>query len=185
MAEPACPVIEPLAPGVFDAFLAYLGEHLSDNGGPEVGYFQPLPRGASTLPPAQAAAFRAGMSMPLGRPGWRRAWVARGPAGAIVGHVDLRGRVDAHDALRCLLGMGVHRDHRRRGLGATLVQHALHWAATRTSLQWVDLQVIAANAPARALYAQAGFKVVVERRDMFLIDGRRHAGVSMTMQLRG
>ncbi|WP_211923247.1 hypothetical protein [Duganella radicis] len=69
--------IEKLAPAGFAAFLAYLNDHLSDNGRDGTAYFQPLPRDASRLPPEKAEAFRNGMQTEAGKPGWRRVWVTR------------------------------------------------------------------------------------------------------------
>ena len=103
-------------PSDFGAFIDYLNEHLQENGTPEVGYFQPLSRSHSSYPQEREQAFRAGLEMPVGTPGWRRAWVARGPAGEILGHIDLRGHSERYTA-HPPAGHGVHRTWRRQGLG--------------------------------------------------------------------
>ncbi len=183
MPEPALPRIEPLAPQEFDAFIDYLNDHLSDNGRPPVGYFQPLSREASLFSPARAAAFRAGLETPVGERGWRRGWVARDEEGRIGGHIDLRGHAEDHTRHRCLLGMGVHRDLRRQGLGSRLIRHAGRWAASTGVLAWIDLQVLGANRAAIGLYRRAGFREVGEVEDMFAIDGQSHSYVTMTLRL--
>jgi len=165
----------------FDAFAAYLADHLGDNG---VGgaWFQPMPAGAG-LPPAREAAWRAGLDVPVGTQGWRRLWVAHDAQGAIAGHVDLRSHAHAGSAHRCLLGTGVARAHRRAGLGARLVAHAEAWARAAGTLEWIDLQVLAGNTPAVRLYERCGFQRLGETPDLFRIDGASLSSVTMARRL--
>ncbi|PZE13349.1 GNAT family N-acetyltransferase [Pseudomonas sp. 57B-090624] len=171
--------IDALLPAEFDEFVNYLDEHLQENGSPEVGYFQPLSRDAGSFPEERKAAFRAGLEIAVGEPGWRRAWVARGVEGQILGHIDLRAHAERYTAHRCLLGMGVHRSLRRQGLGAALIEHARLWAES-SGLEWIDLQVLSNNQAARALYEQAGFLQIGEVPNMFKIDGRVFSYTTMT-----
>jgi RimJ/RimL family protein N-acetyltransferase len=92
--------------------------------------------------------------------------------GEIAGHADLRARPERYTEHRALLGMGVHRDHRRQGLGLRLIHAAIGWARTCTQLEHIDLEVLSANAPAIALYEKAGFRRIGEYEDMFRIDGK-------------
>lgn len=172
--------IEALSPADFDEFITYLDDHLRENGSPDVGYFQPLSRSASSFPEERKAAFRTGLEIAVGESGWRRAWVARGAEGQILGHIDLRGHAERYAAHRCLLGMGVHRNLRRQGLGAALIKHAWLWAAS-SGLEWVDLQVLSNNQAALALYRQAGFVQVGEVPHMFKIDGLAFSYTTMAM----
>lgn len=176
--------IAPLQANDFAEFITYLNDHLLDNGGDEAGYFQPLPRAGSVFPPERASAFRDGLGTAVGCKGWRRAWVARSNDGRIAGHIDLRAHPDSFAEHRCLLGMGVDRRHRRAGLGAALIAHALQWAADGAQLEWVDLQVISANLAALRLYQGAGFVTAGEMPDMFRIDGRSFAYTTMSKRLR-
>jgi ribosomal protein S18 acetylase RimI-like enzyme len=176
------PLVEPLEAGAFDDFITYLNDHLTDNGG-AAGYFQPMPRGQSALPAERAAPFRSGLAIAVGAIGWRRAWVARAADGQIVGHVDLRGHPESFTGHRCLLGMGVDRQHRRAGLGAALIAHARQWAAEVARLEWMDLQVMSQNRAALALYRRAGFATVGEIDDMFHIDGLAFSYTTMSMRL--
>lgn len=168
----------------FDQFFQYLNDHLGDNG--EHGlYFQPVARSDSSFLPEKEKAFRAGLGVPVGNPGWRKAWIARGLNNEIVGHIDLRGHPERFAPHRCLLGMGVHRDHRRRGYGSQLLGHAERWAVAATSLQWIDLQVLSNNAPAVDLYHRAGFTKIGEIEEMFIIDGKHFSYTLMAKQLVG
>jgi len=167
----------------FDAFAVYLNLHLQENGLPPSGYFQPLARAHSVFAPERADAFRQALQRPLDGPGWRRVWVARDPAGRICAHVDLRAHPEPHTEHRCLLGMGVRQDQRRRGLGACLLTLATDWAR-QAGLAWLDLQVLSQNAAAVALYRRCGFAAVGERPDMFRIDGHSLGYTSMSLSLK-
>lgn len=172
-----------LATDDFEEFLSYLNDQLSDNGKTGGLYFQPLPRNESSFPAERAAAFRAGLSIPVGQAGWRRLWVARDACHQLIGHIDLRGHVERHTEHRCLLGMGIARTHRRTGLGTRLLQHAQAWAQDHELLEWMDLQVLSANEPAIRLYERAGFEKVGEIPAMFKIDGLSLSVTAMTRQL--
>ncbi|TFW28336.1 GNAT family N-acetyltransferase [Massilia horti] len=130
-----------------------------------------MSRSDSRLPEDKRAAFSLGLATPLDRPGWRRVWIALDAAGSIAGHVDLRARPEAAAAHRALLGMGVHRDWRRQGVGSRLIETAIAWGRTEAGLGWIDLEVLSANEPAVALYLRHGFGKIGEYRQMFRIDG--------------
>jgi ribosomal protein S18 acetylase RimI-like enzyme len=177
-----CQLVEPLAAGDFADFIVYLNDQLSDNGG-EAGYFQPMPHGQSAFPAERAEPFRSGLAIAVGAKGWRRAWVARAADGRIAGHIDLRAHPEAFTSHRCLLGMGVDRQHRRAGLGAALIAHARQWATEVAGLEWMDLQVMSQNEAALALYRRAGFATVGQIGDMFHIDGMAFSYTTMSMRL--
>jgi ribosomal protein S18 acetylase RimI-like enzyme len=124
------------------------------------------------------------LQTPLSEPGWRRLWVARDRDGRIAGHIDLRAHPERLSPHRCLLGMGVERSFRQRGLGLRLIAHAARWAA-ENGLVWIDLHVLSANLPAIALYRRAGFLQTGEIPDMFRLDGQQFAYTSMALQLSG
>lgn len=165
------------------AFFAYWRAHVAENGDAITGWFQPLPRG-TTLGDDRLAAFRDGLSKPLEGPGWRRAWVAVDDAsGVILGHVDLRARPEPHASHRCLLGMGVHRDARRQGVGRRLLDHAMAWAAAQPGLDYMDLMVLQANASAVPLYLASGFVEDGRIDDHFRIDGEVLGSISMSRRV--
>jgi len=169
---PASTTISPLGDADLPAFFAYLNAHLQDNGRDGAPLFQPMSRANPIFPADKIAAFTSGLSLAVGTPGWRRAWIATGEGG-IAGHVDLRARPDGHAAHRALLGMGVRRDRRRLGLGRALLDVAQDWAALQPGLDWIDLEVLSANAAALALYRDSGFVQTGEIADMFRVDGER------------
>jgi ribosomal protein S18 acetylase RimI-like enzyme len=173
--------IRPLQSEELAVFFHYLNDHLLDNGRAGTPLFQPMPRASAGFPPEKAAGFSKGIQAGLGQPGWRRVWVAL-REGEIVGHIDLRSRPEAGTGHRCLLGMGVHRAARRCGLGASMVATAVGWAREQ-GLEWVDLEVLAGNAPARALYRRCGFVQTGEIPDLFRIDGESLGYVFMSLQL--
>ena len=177
-------MIESIGASECDEFFLYLNDHRSDNGQGENGYFIPQSQSKSCLPYDKEEAFRAGLNVLVGSPGWRRAWVARASNRQIVGHIDLWSHPVRFAEHRCLLGMGVHRNHRRLGLGAALLSHAAEWALAKTGLEWLDLHVLSTNEPAIGLYLRAGFSKVGELAEMFKFDGRLFSDTMMTKRLR-
>lgn len=175
--------IHSAAPADLPALFVYLDDHLQDNGRDGTPLFQPMARAESRWATDKRASFAIGLHAEVGAPGWRRAWMALDAAGAICGHVDLRARPERASSHRCLLGMGVHRDHRRQGLGERLLAAALDWARAQESLEWVDLEVLSGNLPARRLYERCGFTFAGELPDLFRIDGERHGYVYMSHRL--
>ena len=161
--------VDAIAEADFDDLFRYLGEQLAENGRDGL-WFMPLAPTDAGMPPARQQAFRAGLDIPVGEPGWRRGWIARDAHGAVAGHVDLRAHPDAFTSHRCELGMGVRRDLRRIGLASRLLAHATQWASQQ-GLRWIDLQVLSANEAAVALYRREGFLLQGGRPDMFVIDG--------------
>ncbi len=64
-----------------DAFMAYLADHMTDNGAPGLPYFQPAPHGQVAMPQEKCDAFARGLAVPVGEAGWRRLWLAKTPDG--------------------------------------------------------------------------------------------------------
>jgi len=169
LVDAASVAIEPVDASNIDAFFAYLGEQVAENGR-DGRWFQPMAPSDAGVPPAQRDAFRTGFAAADGAPGWRRGWIARDARGGVAGHVDLRAHASPFAGHRCLLGMGVRRDLRRLGLATRLLAHANAWAAAQ-GLRWIDLQVLSINEAAVALYRREGFLMQGGRPDMFVIDG--------------
>lgn len=163
--------IRPAGAADLPPFFVYLDDHLRDNGRDGAPLFQPLSRAQSQLPPGLKVAFIEGLAIPVGEPGWRRLWLAVDSRGSIAGHIDLRARPEPLARHRAMLGMGVHRAYRRRGLGAQLVDTAVDWARSQDGLKWIDLEVLSENRPAVALYLRSGFAMTARIEDMLEIDG--------------
>jgi len=176
--------IRPAGEADLAPFFAYLDDHLRDNGADGTPLFQPIAPGQPRLPAGLRIAFIKGIAIPVGQPGWRRLWLAIGPGGDIAGHIDLRGRPEPAATHRAMLGMGVHRVWRRRGLGRRLLETAAGWARADTGIAWIDLEVLSNNQPAVDLYAHAGFTTVARVADMLRIEGVSHDLSYMTIHLR-
>lgn len=182
--RPSSVLIRPAVDADLDAFFAYLNDHLADNGVGGTALFMPLARGESRLPVERERAFRTGLGAPLGYSGWRRAFIAITSDGRIAGHIDLRARPERASAHRALLGMGVHRNHRRQGLGQRLIARATEWALAHTALEWIDLEVLSVNEAAQQLYVHCGYQQIGNIADMFRIDGEQLAYTLMTRKIR-
>jgi ribosomal protein S18 acetylase RimI-like enzyme len=176
--------IRPADAADLPAFFVYLDDHLRDNGKDGTPLFQPLSRAQSQLPPGLKVSFVEGVAIPVGEPRWRRLWLALDPRGSIAGHIDLRARPEPLARHRAMLGMGVHRAYRRRGLGAKLLDTAVNWARGEDALKWIDLEVLSENHPAVALYLRAGFTMTALIEDMLEIDGVSQDLSYMTRALR-
>jgi ribosomal protein S18 acetylase RimI-like enzyme len=176
--------IRPAVDADLAAFFAYLDDHLRDNGSGGTPLFQPQGRGQARLPSGLRLSFIKGLELPVGEPGWRRLWLALGSNGDIVGHIDLRSRPEPGARHRAMLGMGVHRAWRRRGLGRRLLATALDWARMGGhGIAWIDLEVMSDNLPACELYLRSGFTTVARIADMLRIDGRGHDLSYMSLKL--
>lgn len=175
--------VRPLQLEDLPSFLAYLEDHLSDNGQGNTPLFQPLSKRDAKLSDTMQQSFAAGLSRPIDQLGWRRVWVARTKQGTIVGHIDLRAHREKHTLHRALLGMGVDRDHRRLGIGRLLMNTAFTWAKKEAKLALIDLQVLSTNQAAIRLYQKSGFRLIGEIQDMFRIDGHSYSYTYMDKAL--
>ena len=163
--------IRPLEAQEFEAFFSYLNHHLSDNGRNGTPLFQPVSRNESRFPREKEAGFTEGLIVPVGEPKWRRAWIAVGEDEEIFAHIDLRAHPEPYTEHRALLGMGVRRDFRGKGLGKRLIEKIELWATNSTNIERIDLWVLSNNVPAIGLYKNSGYRKLGEVEDMFRIDG--------------
>jgi ribosomal protein S18 acetylase RimI-like enzyme len=180
---PAANTIRPATQDDLPALFAYLGEQLAENGRDGTPLFQPMPRTDAGVPDAMRERFTQAMAVPFDQPGWRRVWVAIDAGDRIAGHIDLRGYGEPMAGHRAMLGMGVRHDMRRARLGQRLMEQVLAWARHTPPLEWVDLEVMTQNHPARALYQKMGFQVTGEVPDRYRIDGQQIGEVSMCLAL--
>ncbi|MEM7488536.1 MAG: GNAT family N-acetyltransferase [Pseudomonadota bacterium] len=99
----------------------------------------------------------------------------------VVGWCDIlrRGGLRAHCGT---LGMGVLRDHRRRGLGRDLLRRTLD-AARAAGIERVELTVRASNAPARRLYEAEGFTAEGRFRGDICTERGREDSIPMALDL--
>ena len=176
-------MIESLEEKDFQHFFSYLDLQLKENGRDGAPLFQPQSRAKNGFPREREAGFVEGLSIAIGAPKWRRAWVYQESSGGMVGHIDLRGRPEPFTSHRALLGMGVRKEFRGQGIGTALVDHVLHWARSTGIIDVIDLEVLGNNEQAVRLYQRAGFDSLCRVEDMFRIDGQSEPYVLMTKRL--
>lgn len=88
--------------------------------------------------------------------------VAQGETGEVLGYVGCQTVLDEG----YITNVAAHPAARRQGVGRTLVAALLEHARAR-ALSFVTLEVRVSNAPAIALYEQAGFRPVGTRRNYY------------------
>lgn len=172
--------IKPLPSEEFDDFFLYLNDHISDNGRDGTALFIPISQEHLSVSEELKTSFKNGQTIAVGESGWRRLFVARNKAGDILGHIDLKSHNQNYTEHRAVLGMGVHRDYRKIGLGKLLMETIFEWAKEETSIERIDLQVLSGNSPAIRLYKRLGFQQIGEVEDMFRIDGASLSYIMMT-----
>lgn len=190
------PAIHLATPGDHDAIVRHWIRHMSENGNDGGPYFAPFSREtdyqdrywedrekriAEWAQPVSADAPAS----------WERVWFVRAgeadPASPIVAHLDLKQIVSPRSAAgihRAMLGMGIEKPERGKGLGGALLEAALAWARAQPSLDWIDLRAMAGNDGALALYRKYGFQVDGVKRDLFRFDGRSFDDAWMSLKLR-
>ncbi|WP_076407475.1 GNAT family N-acetyltransferase [Shewanella sp. UCD-KL12] len=164
-------------------FFEYLSLQIAENGQGDVPLFQPMSADVSVMSEQMKLRFSQGVATHFPDAGWRKLWIATDEKKQICGHIDLRPLAEAHTEHRALLGMGVHNDARRTGLGKQLIKTIVSWARDETELQWIDLWVMSNNLPAIALYQKTGFIKNGEIEDMFRIDGNSYSYINMSLKL--
>ena len=82
------------------------------------------------------------------------------------------------------LGMGVHRDHRRKGIGRSLLEACLSLART-AGLERVELEVFSDNKAAIRLYECHGFNLEGVKTHARKLEGKYQDIQLMALSLRG
>jgi ribosomal protein S18 acetylase RimI-like enzyme len=165
-------------------FLQYLDQHVAENHEENGIVFQPLSKKDIKAIGKIKEAILNGTSIALYKQGWRRLWLASDKEGSICGHIDLRSLPQANTAHRALLGMGVHKNHRRKGLARKLLEYVEHWCKEKTKLEYIDLQVLANNTPAVNLYKALNYIENGRTLDLFRIEGKSYDFVSMSKKVQ-
>lgn len=175
--------IKPLKIERIDDFFVYLNDHISDNGKKNTPLFLPISREDLSIPMELIDSFRDGLSISINKLGWRRVLVAVNKKNEIIGHIDLKSYNQKYTNHRAIMGMGVHREHRKEGLGSLLIESLLDWIKNENIIERIDLWVLSENNPAIRLYSKLGFQKVGEVEDMFRIDGSSNNYIMMTKKI--
>ncbi|MDX2248493.1 MAG: GNAT family N-acetyltransferase [Bacteroidia bacterium] len=69
-----------------------------------------------------------------------------------------------------LLGVGVHENYRRRGIGTWLFTEIEKWAWDQ-NIRRMELLVLTQNKPAISLYRKMGFQIEGTKRESYLLNG--------------
>jgi ribosomal protein S18 acetylase RimI-like enzyme len=75
----------------------------------------------------------------------------------IIGNIDITGAKRRRLRHTGLVGLGVSKEYRSKGLGKLLLTTAIDWAKNDSGLEKLWLQIIAGNLPAIKLYKSMGF----------------------------
>lgn len=164
-----------------DLFFEYLTAQLLGNVAEGSALFQPVSRQHSVVTEQLKSKFRDGFNSELGSLNWRKLWLARDTNGNIRGHIDLRHHAIEYSFHRVLLGMGVEINARKQGLGERLVKNVTEFCYESNRIDYLDLNVLSENLPARNLYLKCGFKVLGETPDYYRIDGRSVSEITMSI----
>ncbi|QUM90497.1 GNAT family N-acetyltransferase [Moritella sp. 36] len=161
-------------------FFDYLGDQLTENGAEGEALFQPISRTQNNVSKQTREKFENGFDADLGSPNWRKLWLAKDSSGHICGHIDLRHHSEEYCFHRVLLGMGVSKKCRKQGVGEKMMEKVVGFCCENRSIDWLDLNVLSVNMPAKSLYLKCAFKVIGEISDYYRIEGESVSEITMT-----
>ncbi|WP_196893976.1 GNAT family N-acetyltransferase [Aureivirga marina] len=167
----------------FLAFFEYLDKHLSENGKDEKELFQPVTQEESIITEDWKEKFTSGFSKKYAEKGWRKMWIATNLENQIVGHIDIRSRMEPNTSHRVLLGMGVDSQFRKLKIGQKMLDFVIDYCKVQPEIYWLDLEVMSQNIPAISLYRKQNFEELTTTKDMFRIDGNSYDYTSMTLNV--
>ena len=162
-----------LEPGERDTSVPALARHLQDVSRSE----------NSVLIVAAGPRHEAGTS-DLAGPGERAGHSGLARRGELAGYVELVGGRFRRNRFTTHLIIGVRAEASGQGLGRALLEEATRWAAAR-GLRRIELNVMARNHRAIALYERAGFVREGRRAACLLIDGQFRDELYMALILPG
>lgn len=163
------------------SFFEYLRLLLLDNATDDSPLFMPIAKRHCQVSEQLRAKFQDGFESDLGMPGWRKLWLAKDAYGNICGHIDLRHHSTEYSYHRVVLGMGVDQTIRKQGLGVQLLETIIKFCHETDGVDWLDLNVLSSNVPAKSLYLKCGFKIVGEILDRYRIDDESVSEIAMTL----
>jgi ribosomal protein S18 acetylase RimI-like enzyme len=161
-------------------FFTYLENQLAENGKEQSPLFQPVPRNQKTVSEQTRLKFQNGFDINFDNLNWRKLWLAKDPLGNILGHIDLRRHNEEYCFHRALLGMGVDNSCRKQGIGKKLITTVVDFCYENNKIDWIDLNVLSINIPAKNLYLKFGFNIIGEMSDYYRIEGESVSEITMT-----
>lgn len=164
-------------------FFQYLNIHISENGQNGTILYFPLSKEQSILSNELMIKFKEGLSKDIGENGWRKVWVAFNREDKIVGHIDIRSNNQLNSEHRVLLGMGVDINFRTLKIGQNLLEFTIEYCRKNSKINWIDLEVMTNNIPAKNLYEKMNFEYLNNVKDMFRIDNISYDYTSMTLNV--
>ncbi|MBW3695507.1 GNAT family N-acetyltransferase [Vibrio sp. T187] len=167
-----------------EPFFEYLEAHLLENANDDSPLFQPISKENCLVSEQLKAKFRDGFECRIGQHGWRKLWVIKDSHQRVVGHIDLRHYNEEYKFHRALLGMGVDSSLRKQGLGVKLIECAAQFCNESSHIDWLDLNVLSDNFPAKNLYLKCGFEIVGEKSDCYRIEGTAVSETTMTLSTK-
>lgn len=167
-----------------DSFFKYIGAQLVENADDASPLFQPIAKQNCMVTEQFKAKFRDGFEHSPGQQGWRKLWVVKDSNQRVVGHIDLRHYGEEHKCHRVLLGMGVDSSLRKQGFGIKLIECVVRFCHQNPTIDWLDLNVLSNNLPAKNLYLKSGFEVIGEMTDCYRIDGESVSEMTMTLSTK-
>ncbi|MGF1753655.1 GNAT family N-acetyltransferase [Vibrio makurazakiensis] len=164
-----------------EPFFEYIGAQLLENADDDSPLFQPISKENCLVSEQLKAKFRNGFEYSLGEHGWRKLWIIKDSNERVVGHIDLRHYSEEYKSHRVLLGMGVDSRLRKQGFGVKLIECVVQFCNQSSSIDWLDLNVLSNNLPAKSLYLKCGFEAVGEILDCYRIEGNAVSETTMTL----
>ncbi|WP_196888479.1 GNAT family N-acetyltransferase [Aureivirga sp. CE67] len=175
--------IKEIEPEDYDTFFNYLDNHLSENGSEANEIFQPLTTEQSILTEEWKYKFKTGFEKDFGEIGWRKLWIAENLDNQIVGHIDIRSRMELNTTHRVLLGMGVDSQFRKLKIGQQILEFVIDYCKLDSKICWLDLEVMSQNIPAIRLYEKYNFQQIGKTVDMFRLNNKSYNFTSMTLNV--
>lgn len=167
-----------------ESFFTYLETQLLDNAAVDSPLFQPIAKEDCHVSARLKVKFREGFEPCVGELGWRKLWLLKDAIGNILGHVDLRHYGEEYRYHRVLLGMGVDSSVRKQGFGQQLIESAIQFCHETFGIDWLDLNVLSNNVPAKNLYLKLGFEEIGQMIDCYRIDGQSVSETTMTLCIK-
>lgn len=103
--------------------------------------------------------------------------------GKIIGNIDLTGSTRVIMRHTAVIGMGMLKQWRGKGLGTALMKAAIAWAESHEIIETLWLQVYHDNVAGTKLYTKMGFEKTGLIKDFFKHEGKYHDVITMSRKV--